>query len=333
MLEALSALHAAGLIHGNLSDRAVRREDADGPLKLCEFTFSGGRATVVTEQPVAYQTRNIVNAAQPRVEDDIHAAGMLGYRILLGRGGEARVLTGRTDDDGHDRLVAAILGQVTDAPNAETLFPQGHKSGAQIARLLARMTGRLPNAAPFSSAGAAHKALRSVLANPQEGIAEDVAPLPPIPGPVHAMAAAPVRGGVSRGTAVALFTGFLASTAAATWFYLEHEARKDDIVALHARATAAVTEARDQGAALQAALDEANAQIATLNGDAAAAAEALSATSAARDDVLAQIAALQAELDAANTRITELSADASATAEALSATSADGMTCWPRSPR
>jgi len=81
VLEGLAALHGAGLVHGNLSDRVVRREDGQAALKLCDFTFSGGRATVVTDQPVAYQTRNVVNTATPKVEDDIHAAGMLGYRI------------------------------------------------------------------------------------------------------------------------------------------------------------------------------------------------------------------------------------------------------------
>lgn len=345
VLEGLSALHGAGLIHGNLSDHAVRREDGDGPLKLCEFTFSGGRATVVTGQPVAYQTRHVVNAAQPRVEDDVHAAGMLGYRILLGRGGETRVLTGREGEDDPDRLIAAILGQTTDAPDAAMLFPDGHRSGAQIARLLARMTGRLPNAAPFSSAGAAQKALRSVLTNPQEGLAEE-APIVPRAAAAQDLPPVIVRSGVSRATALVLFIGFLASTAGAVWFYLQNEEARAELAGLRAAAGEVLAEARAGGDAALAEVEAANARIAELEAAAAetdgaldaanaAGAEAservaalaaeFAATEAARDEALAALAALQAEAEAQGIALdtaTAAGAEALARIEALQAEAA-----------
>jgi len=325
VLEGLAALHGAGLVHGNLSDRVVRREDGQAALKLCDFTFSGGRATVVTDQPVAYQTRNVVNTATPKVEDDIHAAGMLGYRILLGRGGEARVLTGRDDDDAPDRLIAAILGQVTEAPGAETLFPQGHKSGAQIARLLARMTGRLPNAAAFSSAGAVLKALRSVQLDPDASVGgETTAPAPlqiTEPGTTTV-----VRTGVSKATAVVLFTGFLASTAGATWFYLENEKARDSLGQLRAAATAAVTEARGEGAAALAEIEAANLRIAALETTVAETAAARDAALAASDTATARIAALEtavSEAASAMAAMTEARDAALAQIEALEASGAE----------
>lgn len=294
IMDGLAALHGAGLVHGNISDRAIRREDSDGGLKLCDFTFAGGRPTVVTAQPTAFQTCHVVNTAQPRPEDDIHALGMLGYRILLGRGGEARVLTGRDAEDDPDRLIAAVLGQATDAPDAAMLFPDGHKSGAQIARLLARMTGRLANAAPYSSAGAAHRALRSVLANPQAGGVDDT-PLPALPargdaGP--AVAAAAVRaGGVSRGTALALFAGFLASTAAAVWFYLESDRTRSELVDLRTRAAGAVEAARAEAA-------EAAGLVAELERAQALTTQALDAADAAGTEAAERVAALAADLAA-----------------------------------
>jgi formylglycine-generating enzyme required for sulfatase activity/uncharacterized coiled-coil protein SlyX len=327
VLEGLSALHGAGLIHGNLSDTAVRREDADSALKLCDFTFSGGRATVVTGQPVAYQTRHVVNAAQPRVEDDIHAAGMLGYRILLGRGGEVRVLTGRDGEDDADRLIAAILGQTTEAPDAAMLFPEGHKSGPQIARLLARMTGRLPNAAPFSGAGAVHRALRSVLANPQEGLGDDVLPVAAAiaADPQPAVAAAATRAaGVSRATALVLFAGFLASTAAAVWFWMENGKSLDAMADLRARATAAVETARGETGTATEALEAANARIAELEGAAAETTEALDAANAAGTEAGERVAALSAELTEARARLAALQAQAAAADEALDAANAAG---------
>lgn len=328
VLEGLSALHGAGLIHGNLSDTAVRREDADSALKLCDFTFSGGRATVVNGQPVAYQTRHVVNAAQPRVEDDIHAAGMLGYRILLGRGGEVRVLTGRDGEDDADRLIAAVLGQTTEAPDAAMLFPDGHKSGPQIARLLARMTGRLPNAAPFSGAGAVHRALRSVLANPQEGMGDDVIPAAAAAvaaDPQPAVAAAATRAaGVSRGTALVLFAGFLASTAAAVWFWMENGKALDAMADLRARATAAVEQARGESGTATEALDAANARIAELEGAAADTTEALDAANAAGTEAGERVAALSADLTEARAQLEALQAQAAAADQALDAANAAG---------
>lgn len=327
VLEGLSALHGAGLVHGNLSDTAVRREDADSALKLCDFTFSGGRATVVNGQPVAYQTRHVVNAAQPRVEDDIHAAGMLGYRILLGRGGEVRVLTGRDGEDDADRLIAAVLGQTTDAPDAAMLFPDGHKSGPQIARLLARMTGRLANAAPFSGAGAVHRALRSVLANPQEGLADDVVPAAAAiaADPQPAVAAAATRAaGVSRGTALVLFAGFLASTAAAVWFWMENTKALDAMADLRGRATAAVEQARGDSTTAGEALETATARIAELEGAAAETTAALDAANAAGTEAGERVTALSADLTTAREQLAALQAQAAAADDALDAANAAG---------
>jgi formylglycine-generating enzyme len=243
VLEGLAALHVAGILHGNLNPGAIRRETEDGGLRLCDFTFSGGRTTRVTRQPPAYQSHHVVTTSQVRLADDVHSAGMLGYRILLGPYGAEKVLTGHAEAQDGERLVAAVLGESTPGPSADELFPEGHPSAEQIGRLLARMTGRLSNAAPYSSADAALKAFRSVVANPDTGV--DIAQPPPIslsPSPDLALASAAMASGaaprgVSRLTAMMLFGGFLASTAAAVTLFVETRSLSDTLgLAMQSRA-------------------------------------------------------------------------------------------------
>jgi hypothetical protein len=220
ILDGLAALHAVGLVHGNLAPDIVRREAKDSGPRLTELTFSGTRPTTLTGQPPAYQSRNVINTAQPRPEDDVHAAGMLGYRILMGPDGPARVLTGGPADP--ETIVAAILGEPRAAPTAAELFPEGHPNGEQMARLLARMTGLLPNAAPYSSADAARRAFQTVLqGQPQAAALQAQTTSPPPHAASHTAPLPPARsGGVSPVTAMVLFGGFLVSTAAACYLFI-----------------------------------------------------------------------------------------------------------------
>ncbi len=228
ILDGLAVLHEAGILHGNIGPRAIRRENSDGALRLCDFTFCGARSTQMTAQPPAYQSRHVINSSQPRLEDDIHAAGMLGYRILLGPYGAEKVLTGNAQAEDETRITSAILGEDTTVPTAKELFPEGHPSGEQISRLLARMTGRLANASAYSSAAAALKAFRSVVENPSVGVAATDTPrIGTAPRPDIAIAAAAVSkpsregAGISKTTAIALFGGFLISTAGAVYYHFQ----------------------------------------------------------------------------------------------------------------
>lgn len=231
VLDALAALHGAGVVHGNLSADVIRRETDGGVLRLTDLTFSGDRSTTVTGQPVAYQSRHVINTTQPRLEDDVHAAGMLGYRILMGPDGPAQVLTGGPAEP--EAIVSAILGDGQDAPTAEQLFPEGHDKAEQVTRLLARMTGRLQNAAPYSNASAARRAFQTVLTGQT---APDIAPSIARADPPSTYAAAPASqpDGVSKPVALTLFAGLLISTGAACYFYLANQtslAERDYVVA------------------------------------------------------------------------------------------------------
>lgn len=243
VLDGLATLHGAGIVHGNLNPDALRRETPDGALKLCDFTFAGERATKVTRLPPAYQSRHVITASQVRMVDDIHAAGMVGYRIFLGQNGAEKVLTGSAGAQGGEAIVAAILGEETAAPTAAELFPEGHPSGEQIARLLARMTGRLANATPYSSATAALKALRSVVENPNVGMEAtgarrtSMALAPDLAMASAAMAPSRADRGISRITALSVFCGFLVSTTAAVYFFLENRKTGDTLLlAMQSRA-------------------------------------------------------------------------------------------------
>lgn len=253
VLDGLAALHGAGLVHGNLSPDVVRREAEGGGLRLTELTFSGGRSTTLAHQPPAYQSRHIVNTAAPRAEDDVHAAGMLGYRIILGPDGPARVLTGGPADD--ETVLAAVLGEPRPAPTTAELFPEGHPSGEQLARLLARMTGALPNAAPYSGAGAARRAFQTVLSGqtPVEAPAASVSrPAPDALRPPSRVAPAPA--GVSKATALILFGGFLATTAAACYLFVANSdlrAERADMAGLLLSERQAFAAEREAQAALR----------------------------------------------------------------------------------
>ncbi len=219
VLEGLAALHSADLVHGNLSPDVVRREAEGGTARLTDLTFSGDRSTTVTSQPPAYQSRHVINTTQPRPEDDVHAAGILGYRLLLGPDGPARALTGAPAEP--EAIVAAILGERRDAPTAEELFPDGHEKADQIARLLARMIGNLPNAAPYSNAASARRAFQTVLTgqNAPEHVASPSVATPSA-SPAPQIAPVLVKEGVSKGLALTMFAGFLTSTAAACYLYI-----------------------------------------------------------------------------------------------------------------
>ncbi len=316
VLEGLAALHGAGIVHGNLSPDVVRREAEGGIARLTDLTFSGDRSTTVTGQPPAYQSRHVINTTQPRAEDDVHAAGMLGYRLLLGPDGPARALTGAAAEP--EAIVAAILGEGRDAPTAEELFPEGHEKAEQIARLLARMTGRLSNAAPYSNAGSARRAFQTVLSG--QNIPEPVvSPPPSITAAPQPMMAAPVQG-VSKALALTMFAGFLTSTAAACYLFLAN----GDLSDQRDRLAASLQNEKTRFAAIDSArtdlrMADRNVTLAMASGAMVASVEALASATAAKgaldsadaailDDPAAATELAGAALSNAKTALSQLAA-------------------------
>lgn len=314
ILDGLAALHATGLVHGNLSADTVRREQQGGAVRLTELTFSGDRATTLQHQPPEYQSRHVINTAQPRPEDDVHAAGMLAYRILMGPDGPARALTGGPADA--EQITASILGEGRPAPTAEELFPEGHPAAQQVARLLARMTGRLENATPYSGGDAARRAFETVL-NGSE--APSLAPVS-VAAPAAAQSAQPTvqtgtRKGVSAATAIVIFAGFLASTAAASYLFLENSsltAERDSLLRARVEAQSVI-----QGlSSAQAALRGADRTIAQ--------AQALGAA-AASDEARAALTLAQETLASADAAMPDDPAAATAQAETALQTASDAV--------
>ena len=312
VLRAVAALHDIGVIHGNLHPGVVRREEEASSLKLTDFAWSGGRATTVTDQPALYQSAQVVNSSTPVAVDDVHAAGMIGYRVLMGGYGPEKVLTGDAGPADRDQIISCILGEQAPAPTGEALFPEGHPAADQIARLLARMTGRLEGSAPYSNAAAALRAFRSMVDNPDGGASVD-APMPsaqpaPTPTPQAQPAARPKparaetssSGGVSNVLAVLLFGGVLAGGGAAYYFYDQAQTARGQVVDLAGR------------------VDNANRTVATLSEDLTVILSAERRLGLALDaggiaagpEVATAIGTAEATLNGARTAVSELDFDA-----------------------
>ena len=307
VLRAVAALHDIGVIHGNLHPGVVRREEEASSLKLTDFAWSGGRATTVTDQPELYQSAQVVNSSTPVAVDDVHAAGMIGYRVLMGGYGPEKVLTGHAEPADRDQIISCILGEQAPAPTGEQLFPEGHPAADQIARLMARMTGRLEGSAPYSNAAAALRAFRSMVDNPDGGAAVE-APMPAAaatPTPQAQPAAKAPRaprgegagsGGVSNVLALLLFGGLLAAGGTAYYFFDQTQTARGEVVALAGR------------------IDNANRTVATLSEDLTVILGAERRLGLALDaggisagpDVAAAIATAEGTLDGARNAVSEL---------------------------
>jgi sulfatase modifying factor 1 len=240
ILKGLAALHEVDVVHGNIHPDAVRREEEASSLKLCDFAWSGGRATTVTEQPPLYQSAHVVNNSQPRTVDDVHAAGMIGYRILMGGYGPQKVLSGRAEQMDDDQVISAILSEKPNAPTGAELFPDGHPAADQIARLLARMTGQLDGSAPYSNASATLRAFRSMVDNPGGSAAVESTsrPAPVRPVTEHSTQPAPQAGprqGVSNALAIALFAGLLAAGGGAFYMWTQVQDARETAIGLAER--------------------------------------------------------------------------------------------------
>ena len=128
------------------SDRAVRRESGGiGPVKLCDPACSLGRQIAVTGQPLAYQSPEILTSSSPSYVSDLHALGVLGYRLFLGPGGAERALTGQ--DGEIDEVDAGRCRQDIDAGEHAALRIEPGRGqgpgGVEMAQqLAAKSTGR-----------------------------------------------------------------------------------------------------------------------------------------------------------------------------------------------
>ncbi len=127
------------------------------------------------------------------------------------------------------------------APTGAELFPEGHPAADQVARLLARMTGRLEGSAPYSTAAAALRAFRSMVDNPGGGTAIEggaqasrPADPPPPPPPARPPRAERAGSGVSNAVAIMLFAGFLGAGGAAYYFWTQVQEARGATVALAA---------------------------------------------------------------------------------------------------
>ena len=287
ILAAVAVLHEAKLVHGNIHPGAFRREEPAANMKLCDFAWSGERATAVIAQPAAYQSKHVISTSAPRLVDDVYAAGMVGYRLLLGPYGPEQVLTGRNEEIGSEQLISAVASEGRKAPDGKTLFPEGHPGADQIARVLEKMTSDNP----YTSADIAQKALRSVIDGgdelPELLDQQMTAPKAVSPPPTHTSSK---PGGISAGLGITLMAGFLAAAGGAVYFFLDAKAereRADGFAVRLERANSAFDDLKvDLPRLLQAERQMSDAGFSGAETASTAAAAALSKAVAARDGAM-----------------------------------------------
>ncbi|HXH07747.1 MAG TPA: serine/threonine-protein kinase, partial [Vicinamibacterales bacterium] len=166
--QALAAVHAAGLVHGDVKAQNVMREQG-GRIVLMDFG-TGGRLDEAGQAPRAggtplYMAPEVLAGAPPTVRSDVYSVGVLLYHLVSGSfpvtGGSIEELR-----EAHRRGVRRPLRDVR--PDLPAAFIE----------VIERATATDPSAR-YESAGALEAALRSVLAQPA------------IPAPVEPGAARP----------------------------------------------------------------------------------------------------------------------------------------------
>ncbi len=294
ILAAVAVLHEAKLVHGNIHPGAFRREEPTANMKLCDFAWSGERATAVIAQPAAYQSKHVISTSAPRLVDDVYAAGMIGYRLLLGPHGPEQVLTGHAEEIGSEQLISAVASEGRKAPDGKMLFPDGHPGADQIARVLEKMTSDNP----YTSADIAQRALRSVIDGGEE-LPELLDQSKTAPKPVTAMPTqgSTKGGGISAGLGITLMAGFLAAAGAAVYFFIDAKAereRAEGYIARLERANSAFDDLKvDVPRLLQAERQTSSAEFSGAETASAAAAAALAEATTARESALESFSELQ----------------------------------------
>lgn len=178
LVQGVATLHQAGLVHGNIHPASIRRENETGIAKLCDFAFTTDPKVAVLDQPLLYQSPQIIAEGTASPQSDLHALGMLGYRLFLGPNGPLHAVTGDrievSDQILRQRITAA------DAPNipAEMLSPEDPTAARYLAPVLSRMIGKSEQA--FKSGAEALQALGGPEMQSSKPHIAPIAPPPPI---------------------------------------------------------------------------------------------------------------------------------------------------------
>ncbi|MEO0747706.1 MAG: SUMF1/EgtB/PvdO family nonheme iron enzyme [Pseudomonadota bacterium] len=182
-------MHRNGLVHGNIHEHSIRVEhEADKP-RLCDIAFHCGEPTALPLEAMLYHSADLRSSMVPDAASDIYAAGMLGYRMLIGSEGPFLALTGMPRELTEGALADAVKrGPGRPVPGDE--FSSFSDSASEkLATILSRMVGA-PGQQVFASLDEVEAALNaSDLGGPQQDTKVVVAEAKTWTGPTISVAA------------------------------------------------------------------------------------------------------------------------------------------------
>ncbi|KAJ55880.1 hypothetical protein ACMU_08920 [Actibacterium mucosum KCTC 23349] len=160
LMASLAELHTLGLIHGNIHEGSIRKEHHEDHPRLCDLAMHTGEPTALPEEALLYHSAELRQSMTPDVQSDLYAAGMIGYRIMLGVSGPYRALTGGDAPLDEVSLATAVKRGPQTIVQADAFTGLAGNVPQKLAKILARMVGA-PGEQPYSSIDEVNAALQS----------------------------------------------------------------------------------------------------------------------------------------------------------------------------
>ncbi|MFK8035888.1 MAG: SUMF1/EgtB/PvdO family nonheme iron enzyme [Hyphomicrobiales bacterium] len=149
LLNGMADLHNAEVLHGNITLSAVAQLTETGEGQLRHFGLPAGAIRTTGPEARPYLATGRETATAATRADDVHALGMIGYRLFMGEQAFHKHFVQQEDPKIAEKLWET-RGSTALAPTGDQLG-LGADDGARLAIVLKRMTGR-ENGFTYSSA-------------------------------------------------------------------------------------------------------------------------------------------------------------------------------------